>query len=164
MAAQSLTRQAVTRITRSFGKEQLLTLVAEGTSTRKIATIVSDQLGKSYSQYYIVKALQSFGEEYEQAKKAQALLHAERISEVAGEVEEGRIDPASARVSSDNRKWLASRLNPREYGDKIQAEIQVTDMTHLHLEALRLKMQSRVVEARVIEDKSGEEDTEVSGS
>ena len=134
----------------------MLGYVAEGYTLRRIAAVAEAETGKKYSPYYIGKLLKSYGEDYEEAKKLQALHHADRVGEIAEEVETGTLDPASARVSSDNRKWLAARMNPREYGDKIQADIQVTDMTTLHLEALRLKM-AKTIEARVID---GESETE----
>lgn len=33
-------------------------------------------------------------------------------------------DPQRARVLSDNRKWLAARLAPKVYGDKLEIEIE----------------------------------------
>ena len=146
-------------VTRAIPKERMLGLVASGYTLRKIAALVEEETGKKLSAYYICKLLQSYGDDYEAAKKMQALHHADRLGEIAAEVEQGTLDPASARVSSDNRKWLAARLNPREYGDKIQADIQVTDMTTLHLEALRQRL-AKTVEARVIESSESETESE----
>jgi hypothetical protein len=57
-------------------------------------------------------------------------------------VEDGKIDSSSARVASDNRKWLASKLDPSTYSDKAQLDIAVTDVTALHLAALRDRLKT----------------------
>jgi hypothetical protein len=142
MAAQPKTQQAKALITRTLSKDQLLDMVATGWTQQRIADHVTQVTGQPVSQYYICKTLQSFGDEHTQAKKAQAQYHAERIADIADKVEDGRIDPASARISSDNRKWVAARLDPTQYGDRIQADIQLTDVTALHLEAMRNAMKT----------------------
>lgn len=158
MANQSRTRKAVVAITQAIPKERMLALIAEGYTLRRIAALATVETGKEYSSYYISRVLKTYGEDYEEAKRLQALHHADRLGEIAEEVEQGKLDPASARVSSDNRKWLAARGDPRQYGDKIQADIQVTDMTALHMEALRQKLAAKTVQARVIE--RGEESSD----
>ena len=137
MPSQPKTKQKAALITKTLSREQLLDMVATGWTQRKIAQHVSQLTGQEVSQYYICKTLQSLGPDYEAAKREQAQYHAERIAEIADKVEEGTLDPASARISSDNRKWIASRLDPSQYGDKIQADIAVTDVTQMHLQAMR---------------------------
>ena len=122
---------------RVFGKDRLLEMVSTGWTTRRIAAQYTVETGSAISQYYVVKCLQTFGQDYEAAKRAAALHHADAISDLTEDLKVGKLDPASARISSDNHKWLASRLDPRQYGDKIQAEIQTTDMTQVHMLALR---------------------------
>ena len=141
MAAQGKTRQAKAAISRTLPKEVLLDRVASGSTLQQIADEVESLTGQKYSKYYICKTLQQWPE-YQDAKKAQAQLHAERIASIADEVESGKLDPASARVSSDNRKWVAARLDPATYGDKVQADINLTDVTQLHLASLRDRMKT----------------------
>jgi hypothetical protein len=74
---------------------------------------------------------------YTRAREARANFHATRIDRMADEVEQGVLDPQAARVAGDFRKWLASRQDPKQWGDKIQAEVKTLDVTQLHLEALR---------------------------
>jgi hypothetical protein len=137
MPSQPKTAQKTAMVTRAVSKEWLLDAVATGWTQRKIAQHVSQLTGQEVSQYYICKTLQSLGPDYDAAKREQAQYHAERIAEIADKVEEGTLDPASARISSDNRKWIAARLDPSQYGDKIQADIAVTDVTQMHLQAMR---------------------------
>ena len=146
MPSQPKTAQAKALITNTLSKDAMLAMVAEGWSQRKIADHVSQLTGKEISQYYICKTLQSFGDDYKEAKRAQAEYHASKVAEISDKVETGQIDPASARVSSDNRKWLASKLNPSEYSEKAQLDIAVTDVTQLHLAQLRERLKTVTVQ------------------
>ena len=74
---------------------------------------------------------------YARAREARASYHAARIDKMADDVENGLIDPTAARTSADMRKWLAARMDPKQWGDRIQADIKTLDVTQLHLEALR---------------------------
>ena len=142
MAAQPKTAQAKALITRTLSKDQLLDMVATGWTQQKIADHVSQITGNKVSQYYVCKTLQSFGDDYLAAKRAQAQFQAEKIVDIADRVEAGTLDPASARISSDNRKWVASKLDPSNYGDRLEVNATTLDVTQLHLEAMRQAMQT----------------------
>lgn len=137
MAAQPKTQQAKALVLRTIPKEQLLDMVASGWTQCKIAEHIHSLTGTSLSQYYISKTLTSLGDEYQEAKRAQARYHSDRVADIADKVEEGKIDPASARISSDNRKWLASKLDPSTFGDRVAMDVQLTDVTAMHLDAMR---------------------------
>jgi hypothetical protein len=51
--------------------------------------------------------------------------HAQRIEELADKVEAGLIPPDAGRVAIDARKWTASKLRPKRYGDKLQLDADV---------------------------------------
>jgi hypothetical protein len=140
MASQNKTKQTKALVLRTIPEQELLNMVATGWTQEKIAYHVSTLTGQPISQYYISKTLNSL-EGYPEARKAQAEYHANKVATTAEAVEAGRIDPASARVSSESRKWLASRLDPQSWGDRQAIDLQVTDTTALHLEALRQSMQ-----------------------
>ncbi len=53
---------------------------------------------------------------YALAREAQAEHHADEIVTIA---DDQNIDPNSRRIMVDARKWIASKLKPRVYGDKI---------------------------------------------
>jgi hypothetical protein len=137
---QPKTQQKKALITNTVSEAALLDMVAEGWTHRKIAAHVEQLTGQPVSCYYVTKTLQSFGDRYTEAKRAQAEMHANKLAEISDRVEEGTLDPASARVSSDNRKWLASKLNPSEYSDRAQLDVAITDVTQLHLHALRERL------------------------
>jgi hypothetical protein len=136
------TTQAKALVSRTLSKEQLLDMVATGWTLKRIAEHVSNLVDTPISAYYICKTLQGFGDEYTAAKKAQAEMHAERVASIADDVEAGRIDPASARVASDNRKWVASKLDPSAYSDRAMIDVAVTDVAQMHLIALRERLKT----------------------
>jgi hypothetical protein len=76
------------------------------------------------------------------ARHARAQWHVERMEKLANSVEDAQIDPHAARAAADIRKWVASRLDMQTYGDKLQAKVEVTDTTALHLEAVRNLMKT----------------------
>ncbi len=55
-------------------------------------------------------------EQYARARQMQADTHAEEIVRIADDQD---IDANSRRVMVDARKWVASKLKPGTYGDKI---------------------------------------------
>jgi hypothetical protein len=117
-------------------------MIATGWTVRKIADHVSSLTGQPISHYYIVKTLQTYGEDYQDAKKQQARLQAERVADIADKVENGQLDPASARVAAENRRWVASKLDPSVYGDRVAMDVQLTDVTAMHLNAMRDAMRT----------------------
>ena len=60
-----------------------------------------------------------FSEQYTRAREAQAETHADRIVEIA---DDGTLDPNHKRIMVDARKWVASKLKPKRYGDKAEVE------------------------------------------
>jgi len=57
----------------------------------------------------------TYGRQYARAREAQADFYAEEIIEIAGTATDADI----ARGKIDARKWLASKIMPKRYGDKI---------------------------------------------
>jgi hypothetical protein len=74
---------------------------------------------------------------YESARRRRALTNADKIDQMATDVEEGRLDAKPGQVAIEARIWLASRMDPHHFGDRILQDIRVTDTTKLHLEAVR---------------------------
>ena len=57
----------------------------------------------------------ALAEQYTRARKVRAELYADDIIRIA----DTTTDPAQARLQIDARKWIASKLHPRTYGDKL---------------------------------------------
>lgn len=74
---------------------------------------------------------------YAHAKSARADSLSQKIQNIADDVKEGVLDPNAGRVAADQYKWLASKFYPKMFGEKIQADVRVTDLTKLHLDEVR---------------------------
>lgn len=74
---------------------------------------------------------EEFREQYAHAREVQAELLAEDIINLSDAVIEDGAAVAKARLQVDARKWYASKLAPKRYGDRIQHEqkITITDLT-----------------------------------
>lgn len=74
-----------------------------------------------------LSAYPSFAAEYARARERQADLFASQIIEIADTEE----DANRARVMIDARKWYASKLKPKVYGDKLDVAVSHTlDLTN----------------------------------
>lgn len=88
--------------------------VAGGTSVKQICE--RDDMPSRQTFFRWLRVHQEFRDNYTDALKARAHLHAEEIVNIAdGETEEAAVDRDRLRV--DARKWTASRLLPKTYGD-----------------------------------------------
>ena len=91
------------------------------------------------------------------ARENRALVHAERMEDIANRVESGELDPKRASVSLQARQWLASRMDSKQWGDlqKVQADIKVTDVNQVYLDQLKGLMANR--EPKVINPEDAHE-------
>jgi Bacteriophage Sf6, terminase small subunit-like len=62
-----------------------------------------------------------FGARYAHARRMQSHAHAERAVMAAREARSD--DAALARLKFDAERWIAGKLAPREYGDKVTQEL-----------------------------------------
>jgi hypothetical protein len=81
---------------------------------------------------------EELSKQYARAKEEQAELFADEITEICdaempmdafGKIDAGAVN--QARLKIDSRKWIASKLKPKKFGDytKIQAEVKDTSST-----------------------------------
>ncbi|MDB3916941.1 hypothetical protein N9357_00540 [bacterium] len=91
------------------------------------------------------------------AREARALVHVERMEDIANRVESGELDPKRASVSLQARQWLSSRMDQKIWGDlqKVQADIKVTDVNQVYLDQLKGLMAKR--EPKVINPEDAHE-------
>lgn len=82
----------------------------------------------------------AFRDQYTRAREAQAEALADEITQIADE----EPDPARARVRVDARKWVASKLKPKKYGDKVTQEHTGPDGGPVQIEAI----ERRIVDPR----------------
>lgn len=57
--------------------------------------------------------------QYIRAKDESADALADDIADIADDVRRGKLDPNAGRVAGDLKKWSASKLKPKKYGDKV---------------------------------------------
>tara|TARA_R100001510_G_scaffold57381_1_gene65264 strand:- start:2186 stop:2650 length:465 start_codon:yes stop_codon:yes gene_type:complete len=94
-----------------------------------------------------IKADPELKKRYEDACEARALTHVDRIEKIINDVEIGSMDAHAAKVSMDARKWLATKMDPNRFGDRQRVDLTTTDMTTLHLEAIReLGMSENIID------------------
>ena len=96
--------------------------------------------GKSlpYTSVWVaIDVREDLANRYARAKSARVDGLSQKVLKIADDVEAGVLDPQAGRVAADQYKWAASKFYPKMFGDKIQADVRVTDLTKLHLEEVR---------------------------
>ncbi len=98
--------------------DKALELVATGMGMQKAC----DQVGVDRCNFFTqMKKNEELASKYARARERQADHLADEIVQIADEEE----CPNKARVRIDARKWTASKLRPKRYGDKV-------DLNHNH--------------------------------
>tara|TARA_R110002020_G_scaffold474945_1_gene708005 strand:- start:3398 stop:3823 length:426 start_codon:yes stop_codon:yes gene_type:complete len=90
--------------------------------------------------YYQISNNKDLNNRYKEAKRAYAEMTVSQIQDITEKLEKGHIDPASAKTIIGAKQWVASKYSPIEYGERQTIDMQVSDATQLHLEALRQQM------------------------
>ncbi len=118
--------------------EEVCARLAEGESMRKIAK--DDHMPSSRTMFNWLSTNDAFLQQYEISKAECADMYAEEIIEIADDTANDYIDVSDengatgatrlntehvqrSRLRIDSRKWVASKLKPKKYGDKTQQEI-----------------------------------------
>ena len=74
--------------------------------------------------------------DYEQARIARAEWHVADIESMLTDVRNGSLEPSAARVIAENKRWIASRMDPHLWGDKVQIDANV-NIHQQYLEAIK---------------------------
>lgn len=84
-----------------------------------------------------------FADKYARARDEQADYYADEMVAIADQVVGAPNEVVqAARLQIETRKWIASKLKPKKYGDKIQADVEhsgsvnVTQLTDAQLMAI----------------------------
>lgn len=90
--------------------------IAGGESVKKISV----DLGyEPTALYRLLRDDEAFAHQYARAREAQAHVYAADIVDIS---DDDALAPDDRRVRIDARKWAASKLAPKKYGDKIVNE------------------------------------------
>jgi len=81
---------------------------------------ICGELNLSYSQVMVwLKKYPDFTDNYARAREAQADWYADEIISVIDNAKSDRNEIERAKVKIEALKWVASKLKPKKYGDKI---------------------------------------------
>lgn len=101
--------------------ERICKLIAEGASKRGLCEL-PDMPNRSTLDDWLHKDSE-FSSQYARACEARTEAQAEEIIEIADRQD---LAPDHKRVMVDARKWVASKLLPKVYGEKVQVTAHVS--------------------------------------
>lgn len=108
---------------------RVLALIEGGSSERAAC----DEVGINRATFRAAALRLAAGDQYARACEALARDQVEKIEVVLQEARDGTITPEIARLELDARKWVASRLFRKTWGDKISAEHSGPDGSPLNV-------------------------------
>lgn len=125
--------------------------ITSGLSLREICR--ADAMPDRATVFRWLEAHPDFAAKYARAREFQAEANAEEIIDIADTEE----DPARARVRVDARKWVASKLVPKRYGDRmvheggenaIKHDVNITPLEAARRFAFALETAKRALEKK----------------
>lgn len=99
--------------------------IANGRSLRSICA--EDGMPPMKTIYRWLEANEEFRHQYARARDKQADYFAEEIIEIADSAEAESAAVAKAKLQIDARKWAASKIAPKKYGDKQEIDVKSSD-------------------------------------
>ncbi|MEY5061827.1 MAG: hypothetical protein RIS45_1748 [Planctomycetota bacterium] len=99
--------------------------LALGESLRAICR--DDDMPAMSAVFRWLAADQSFREQYAHAREAQADALADDILDIADTAEETNEAVRKAQLRIESRKWIASKLKPKKYNDRVINEVTGAD-------------------------------------
>ena len=105
--------------------EKICEQIAHGKSLRAICA--EDDMPSTSTVCKWLNENQDFSEQYARARGRQADHYFEEIVEIADSVEADSAAVAKARLQVDARKWAASKLAPKKYGEKTELDVKSSD-------------------------------------
>lgn len=113
-----------TKFTPELGT-QICSQLADGLSLRKICEATEMPSIDTVRRWLLDDNKQEFQVQYVRAREEQADYYADAIIEEADKATD-RDSAAAAKVKVDARKWVASKLKPKKYGDKLDLDANLT--------------------------------------
>jgi hypothetical protein len=109
------------------------TICCELAAGRSLRSICEDEdMPNARTVHRWLATHEEFRQHYARAKEECADYYSEEIVEIV----DGADDPQRARVRMDARKWYASKLAPKKYGDKVVSEVTGKDGGPIQTESL----------------------------
>jgi hypothetical protein len=118
--------------------EYLEHFIASGGFFEKLAEDLAVEMAEPVTRTFLSKTAHDLDpratDRLDAARRASAPVQAERAVVIADAAPETTAGVAKARLQSDNRKWLAERLDPSAFGQKASVTF---DVSALYLDALK---------------------------
>ena len=105
--------------------EKICEKIANGRSLRSICA--EDGMPPMKTIYRWLEANEEFRHQYARAREKQADYFAEEIIEIADSTEAESAAVSKAKLQIDARKWAASKIAPKKYGDKSELDVKSSD-------------------------------------
>jgi hypothetical protein len=99
--------------------EEILNKLMDGESLRSICR--PDHMPSAGTFLRWCSIDEKLSEQYARARDIQMDYYVDDINQIADDCD--IMDVAKAKLRIDTRKWTASKLKPKKYGDKIQNEV-----------------------------------------
>ena len=121
------TKRKIGRPTKYNGAmiEDICEKIANGRSLRSICAEDGMPTTSTVCKWLIEN--KEFSEQYARAREKQADYFAEEIIEIADSAEAESAAVAKAKLQIDARKWAASKIAPKKYGDKQEIDVKSSD-------------------------------------
>jgi len=110
--------------------DKICNLIADGHALHQI--IKMEGMPGNAAVYAWLEKYPSFAEKYARAREKQADLFAAQIVTIADTATDANL----ARLQMDARKWAASKMAPKKYGDKTLTEVTGADGGAIKTEAV----------------------------
>jgi hypothetical protein len=98
--------------------DRICAQLSEGNSLRSVCR--QESMPSATTVFNWLRTNPGFLEQYARAKEESADALADEMLDIADNTDE---EAQSRRVRVDTRKWIASKLKPKKYGDKIDATL-----------------------------------------
>lgn len=125
--------------TRKHDRERLGTQLCERLARGELLKNICDDLGIApHTPWrWATDDPDGFGKAYARAREDQAHAIADQAMTIADEEVVDAVASARNRLRVDTRKWLASKIAPRSYGDRTQHEVSGADGGPLVVKVVR---------------------------
>jgi hypothetical protein len=100
--------------------------LADGNSLKRICE--DEQMPDKATFYRWINDNKDLCDKYARAKEDSSDALADDIQDIGDKVLTGEYEPNNARVAIDAKKWIASKLKPKKYGDKIDMTTNGKDL------------------------------------
>lgn len=105
--------------------DKICELIANGMSLRAVCS--QEGMPSAFTVCKWLSENEEFSKQYARAREEQADSFADEIIDIADSVAPEAGEVAKAKLQIDARKWKASKMAPKKYGDKQEIDVKSSD-------------------------------------